>query len=63
MGVPKIIKEASASITFGYGTNVGTLKDFLSDIPGDAKVSIIHYEGDQREPTMTVLKCQWEIGS
>ena len=54
-------RTTQTTMTFGYTITVKELKDFLTGLDDDAKVTIKSYAGDQRDPgysTVTVTKTE-----
>lgn len=56
--------EHSAQLTIKHDTVVEELQQALTqaDVPGDAKINVVKYDGDQRDPGYTYLKFSWETG-
>lgn len=56
----KVTHETTASITFGYGAQAGTIKEFIDQVPPRARIIIKHWKGDQREPEQTTITAKWD---
>lgn len=56
--------QHTAKLEIKHDTNVGDLRVALADagVPELAKISVYHYEGDQRDPSHTQITFSWETG-
>lgn len=52
----------TASLTLDSSTTFGALQAQIKDarVPDNAKMSVSHYAGDQREPGYTTITFAWE---
>lgn len=55
----QVTKVQKVVVSFAYGTTAGELAAALSGVPAEAKVSVEHYKGDQRDPAYTTLTFSW----
>lgn len=49
----------TVTIPVNYDTKVSEIRTALEKIPDNAKLSVDHYRGDQRDPSYTNLKFTW----
>lgn len=54
--------QHTASLQLNSSTTYGGLKAQLTDasIPDTARIKVVHYAGDQRDPGYTTITFSWE---
>lgn len=51
----EVRKTTATTIQFGSGATVGDLIRALEEEPDGARISVKHFNGDQRDPAQTTL--------
>lgn len=59
MSDARIFMSTSSTLRFGVGVEAWQIKNWIDEVPENAKISVDYYEGDQRDPQETTLTATW----
>ncbi len=54
-----VVRKATSQVTLGYNATAKDIRPWLDNVPEHAKINVVHYNADQRDPGYTTLTAEW----